>query len=156
MVGCHGGLDPAHAGARSRVNPLAALRRGLVRVLAALGARPPPRRAGIDDFIPAMFALAPVLALPVFTLLLWIVRTATADQPGRREPLLPLAIDSLVVGAFIATGLVSRWRAAIDAQLAEFDRLPPPARLAWRLWPILLLGVVATLMAAAVVAYARR
>ena len=61
-----------------------------------------------------------------------------------------------MVAAFIATVLVSSWRSAIDAQLAEFDRLPPPARLAWRLWPILLLGVVATLMAAAVVAYARR
>lgn len=138
------------------MNPLAGLRSGLVRVLAALGARPPPRRPGIDDFIPAMFALAPVLALPVFTVLLWIVRTATADQPGRREPLIPLAIDALVVGAFIATGLVSRWRAAIDAQLAHYDRLPPPARLAWRLWPILLLGVLATLLAAAVVDYARR
>lgn len=136
--------------------PFSWLKRGLVRTIAALGAGAAPRRPGMDAFVPALLLLAPVLALPVFTLLLWIVRTATADQPGRREPLLPLAVDSVVVGLFIASSMVSRWRAAIDAQLEAHDRLDPGARLAWRAVPLGLFVLVAAATALAVVSYARR
>ena len=138
------------------MNPLRWLRRGLVRALAAFGAGAAPRRPGIDDFIPAMLALAPVLAMPVFVLLLWIVRTATAGQPGRREPILTLAIDSLVVGAFIASGLVTRWRPAIDAQLERYDQLAPGSRIAWRLRTFAALTIATAALAALTVAYARR
>lgn len=136
--------------------PLVALRAALVRVIAAFGAGRRLRRPGIDDFVGAMLALTPLLALPVFTLLLSILRFATRDTPGRREPLLPLALDSAVIGLFIASSLVVRWRPAIDAALERHDALEPAARRAWRTMPLLALLVTTAVLLAAVVAYARR
>jgi len=138
------------------VQPFAALRAALVRVIAALGAGRGLRRPGIDDFIPAMLALTPLLALPVFTLLLGFLRFATRGTPGRREPLLPLALDSAVLAMFIASSLVVRWRPAIDAALQRHDALAPEAQRAWRLLPLVMLLVVTAATFAAVVAFARR
>lgn len=136
--------------------PFAALRTALVRVIAALGAGRKLRRPGIEDFIPAMLALTPLLALPVFTLLLGILRFATRDTPGRREPLLPLALDSAVIALFIASSLVVRWRPAIDAALQRHDALAPEAQRAWRLLPRVMLVAATAALLAAVVAFARR
>ena len=138
------------------MSPFAALRAALVRVIAAFGAGRELRRPGIDDFIPAMLSLTPLLALPVFTLLLGILRLATQDTPGRREPLLPLALDSAVIGLFIASSLVVRWRPAVDAALQRHDSLAPAARRAWRLLPLALLVATTALLLAAGVAFARR
>lgn len=138
------------------MQPFTALRAALVRVIAALGAGRELRRPGIDDFIPAMLLLTPLLALPVFTLLLGLLRLATRDTPGRREPLLPLALDSAVIGLFIASSLVVRWRPAIDTALQRYAALDLAARRRWRLMPVSTLLVSTAVMLGAVVAFARR
>jgi hypothetical protein len=124
----------------------------LVNLVAALAAREAPRRSGIEAFIPAMLLLAPVLGIPVFAILLTILRVATLDHPLVRQPYLPLGLDSLVAGLIIAAQMVQAWRGAIEARMADYDRLPPELRSALRLRSLVavlatsIVGLVALLL----------
>ena len=118
------------------------LKRLLIQVIAAIAAQGPPRKPGIEAFIPAMIILGPVLGMPVFATLLAVVRLATRAHPLLREPLLPLAVDSTCAGFIIAAELVRIWRLPIETQLAIYDTLEPEARL--RLRARYLTGALAT------------
>ncbi len=109
------------------------IKQRLVNLIAALAASEPPRRTGIEAFIPAMLLLAPVLGIPVFAILLTVLRLATLDHPLVRQPYLPLGLDSLVAGLIIAAKVVQAWRGEIEARVAEHDRLAPAERAALRL-----------------------
>jgi hypothetical protein len=120
------------------------VKRLLVNLIAALAAQEPPRRSGIEAFIPAMLLLAPALGIPVFATLLAILRIATLDHPLVRQPYLPLGLDSIVAGLIIAAQMVQSWRASLAVRMAELDRLAPAARSALRLRSRL--AIVATSM----------
>jgi hypothetical protein len=108
------------------------LRRLLIQVIAAIAAQEPPRKSGIDAYVPAMIILGPIFGMPVFALLLGVVRLATQAHPLLREPLLPLGVDSTCAGFIIAAELVRMWRVPIEVQLAMYDTLERHARLKLR------------------------
>jgi hypothetical protein len=108
-------------------------KRTVVNLVAAIAAHEPPRKSGIDAYIPAMLLLSPLLGIPVFALLLVVLRLATLDHPLTRQPYLPLGVDSVVAGLIIAAQLIQVWRAAIELRIAELDRLAPKARRRLRL-----------------------
>jgi hypothetical protein len=108
------------------------LKRLLIQVIAAIAAHSAPRKAGIGAFIPAMLILGPVLGMPVFAVLLAVVRLITRMHPPLHESVLPLGLDSICAGFVIAAELVRIWRLPIETQLAIYDTLEPEARLRLR------------------------
>jgi hypothetical protein len=101
----------------------------LVNLIAAIAARPPPRKSGLDAYVAAMIWLAPALGLPVFFGLLGVLWLATYADPIAQQPYLDFGAVAIVCGMMLVEWLVKRWRDSIEAVLSCYDQMPNPARL---------------------------
>jgi hypothetical protein len=112
----------------------------MVNLIAAIAADRATRKSGIEVYVPAMLLVGPLLAMPLFVLLLSLLRLLTSAQPLRHEPYFALGVDSLCLGAIAAAELIRIWRVPIEAKLAEYGRLDPRVRTAqrvqWLLWGV--------------------
>ena len=103
-------------------------RQALVEVIAAFAALGTKRGPEAGQRIAAMLLLAAALTLPLLAIFLLVLRLLTHAHPLVKQPYLDMGLEAAVFSAIIASELLRRLHADIDAQVAFLDSLGPALR----------------------------